>query len=198
MRGGLPVPMRAGLPLLMHAGRSVLVLAALGCSAAALGCAAAPARGPAAGVAGARDVTGIAIVGVDGASAPLGAVLARRPALVSFGAPWCEPCVRELPALERLARDAAACGAAVVGVAVGERADAIAEFSRARHLTYPQYADESFALADALGQRRIPATVVFDGAGKIVFAGDALDARAIAALAGAANNGGPPGTCALR
>ena len=124
----------------------------------------------------------VALVGVDGRAAAFRDVLAGRPALVSFWAPWCEPCVRELPDLERLSRAVAPCGAAVVGVAVGEKAAAIAAFTRARGLGYAQLTDEPFALADALGQRRIPATVVFDGAGRVVFTGDALDARATAAL----------------
>jgi thiol-disulfide isomerase/thioredoxin len=122
-------------------------------------------------------------MGLDGHTTPLEAALGHRPALVSFWAPWCEPCVRELPELERLSHAVAPCGASVVGVAVGERPQAIADFARARRLTYAQFTDEPFKLADALGQRRIPATVVFDGATRVVFAGDALDARATAALA---------------
>jgi thiol-disulfide isomerase/thioredoxin len=165
--------MRARLPLL--AGGLALALGALACAAGPRS--AAPARpnlGPAVG--------DVALVGVDGRPAALRDVLAGRPALVSFWAPWCEPCVRELPDLERLSRAVAPCGAAVVGVAVGEKATAIDVFTRAHGLGYPQLTDEPFALADALGQRRIPATVVFDGAGRVVFTGDALDARATAAL----------------
>jgi thiol-disulfide isomerase/thioredoxin len=169
---------------------SLLVIALTG-----LACAASPPPPPApAARGGARDVTTISIAAVDGAAAPLSTALARKPTLVSFWAPWCEPCVRELPALDRLARDAARCGASVLGVAVGERPDAVAAFARARALGYPQYADESFALADALGQRRIPATIVFDAAGKIVYSGDALDARAVQALAAATH----APSCALR
>jgi len=149
--------------------------------ASAIGCAAgprAPLRAP-----GGAAVDGVALVGADGTSIVLRDALARRPTLVSFWAPWCDPCVRELPDLERLSRAVGPCGAAVVGVAVGEKPAATAAFARARGLHYPQLTDEPFALADALGQRHIPATVVFDGAGRVVFTGDALDARAKAALA---------------
>jgi peroxiredoxin len=160
--------MRPRLPLL------IAVASAIGCAAGPRG----PTHGPQA-----ADVDGVALVGADGKPIALRDALARRPTLVSFWAPWCEPCVRELPDLERLSRAVAPCGAAVVGVAVGEKPAATAAFARARGLDYPQLTDEPFALADALGQRRIPATAVFDAAGRVVFTGDALDARAKAALA---------------
>ena len=69
-----------------------------------------------------------------------------------------------------------------MGVAVGETPEAIAAYTRARALTYPQLTDEPFVLADALGQRRIPATVVFDRGGRVVFQGEAISARATEAL----------------
>jgi len=130
----------------------------------------------------ARDAASVEVLGVDGHAVSLAAVIDHRPTLVSFWAPWCDPCVRELPALERLARAVEPCGGSVVGVAVGERPQTIAPFARARGLTYPQFTDEPFHLADALGQRRIPATVVLDGAARVVYVGEALDAHATAAL----------------
>jgi thiol-disulfide isomerase/thioredoxin len=139
----------------------------------------------------------VAVVDSDGRGATLSAVLGGRPSLVSFWAPWCEPCVRELPVLEKLSRAVAPCGGAVVGVAVGEKPASIATYTRARALTYPQLTDEPFDLADALGQRRIPATVVFDRAGRVVFTGEALDARATAALARALGDAPDAKLCAL-
>jgi thiol-disulfide isomerase/thioredoxin len=177
--------MRARLSLLS-------VVAAL----AALACAARTREGVHA-QRGATDFHDVPLAGVGGGASTLSAVLGRRPALVSFWAPWCEPCVRELPDLERLARALSPCGVTVVGVAVGERPDAIAEFSRQRGLTYPQFTDEQFQLTDALGQRRIPTTIVFDSAQRVVFAGDALDKRATAALAQLLNEPTRAAGCAL-
>ncbi|HVY45602.1 MAG TPA: hypothetical protein VHB21_06965, partial [Minicystis sp.] len=59
-----------------------------------------------------------------------------------------------------------------------------------------QLTDEEFALADALGQRRIPATLVLDGAQRVVFAGDALDDRARAAIARTLPSPKDPTRCA--
>jgi len=150
---------------------SILILVA--------GCATTPP--PAAGAKSA-DLGAIPLGAADGSSVALGPLLGRRPALLSFWAPWCEPCLKELPDLERLARAVAPCGGAVVGVAVGEAPAAVAAFTRARSLTYPQLADQEFLLADALGQRRIPATVVLDGDQRILFVGEALEGKAVAAL----------------
>jgi len=152
-----------------------------------------PPRGPAA-PATPTDFRAVSVRGLSGEAAPLSALLKRRPTLVSFWAPWCEPCVREQPELERLARAAAACGGAVVGVAVGEAPDGIAAFALQKGLTFPQFTDENFALADAIGQRRIPATMVFDDNQQVVFTGEALDAKATAALQAllASRPGAPP------
>jgi thiol-disulfide isomerase/thioredoxin len=144
---------------------------------------------------GAAPAAAIGVRDSDGRNATLSAVLGGRPSLVSFWAPWCEPCVRELPVLEKLSRAVEPCGGAVVGVAVGEKPGSIASYTRARALTYPQLTDEPFMLADALGQRRIPATVVFDRQGHVVFTGEAVDARATDALARALGDSGA--ACAL-
>jgi len=146
---------------------------------------------------GAGDFRAVSVRGLSGDSAPLSAVLERRPTLVSFWAPWCEPCLREQPELERLSHAAQACGGAVVGVAVGEAPDGIAAFARRKGLTFPQFTDENFVLADAIGQRRIPATLVFDDSQRVVFTGEALDAKATATLKSllVSRPGAPP--CAM-
>jgi thiol-disulfide isomerase/thioredoxin len=160
----------------------VLVGAGVGIAAAGSCSGTRPVARPASATNAPGDFRAITVRGLEGASTPLSVVLARRPTLVSLWAPWCEPCVREQPELERLSRAVRACGGAVVGVAVGEPPAAIAAFLHRGALTFPQYTDEPFELADAMGQRRIPATVVFDGAQRVVFAGDALNGKAIAAL----------------
>ena len=160
---------------------SLLALAAT----VAIGCAgkSAPgARAPGQAPPPTTDFHEIPVVSAEGRTAALSTLLAGRPALVSFWAPWCEPCVRELPDLERLARAMSPCGAAVLGVAVGETPATVAAFTHARQLTYPQFTDERFQLADALGQSRVPTTVVFDRAARVVFVGEGLDQRAVAAL----------------
>ncbi len=107
---------------------------------------------------------------------------AGRPALVSLWATWCEACSSEFGALNRLDARARAHGAVVLGVAVGETAPDVATFARARGLRYMQVADPSFEITDALGERRVPTTLVVDRAGRVVFRGGALDEEALRAF----------------
>jgi len=124
----------------------------------------------------------VALVDLTGASERLDGVLRGRVALVSLWATWCEACAQEFDALERLSRRAETRGATVVAVAVGEKREHVAEFVKWRGLTVQQLVDEEFHFADALGARRVPATLVIDRAGNILYSGGALDESALAAL----------------
>jgi peroxiredoxin len=112
----------------------------------------------------------------------LPAALQGRPALVSLWATWCDACKTELDALERLHARAKERGGVVVGVAIGEPRDKVAEFVAAHGLHYEQLVDEDFALADALGERKVPTTLVVDRSGRVVYVGGALDEKALAAF----------------
>jgi thiol-disulfide isomerase/thioredoxin len=123
------------------------------------------------------------VLTLDGSATDLGTVIRGRAAIVTLWATWCDACVSEFDALKRLQAQARARGdAIVVGVAVGEKREAVAAFATQRGLGYAQLVDEDFRLADALGQRRVPATLVVDRAGRIVFRGGALDAAGLAAF----------------
>jgi peroxiredoxin len=106
-------------------------------------------------------------------------------ALVSFWATWCDACTAEVSALNRLEEHVRGSGGMVIGVAVGESREKAAEFARQHGLAYAQLVDEKLALADALGQKRLPATMVLDRRGRVVFVGGALDEKALAAFRGA-------------
>ncbi len=138
------------------------------------------------GVASGSESPGIpraALVTLDGQATDLGRVVGGRVALVSFWATWCTACDRELDALNRLADRTAARGdALVVGVDVGESSETVGAFVRQRGLRYTQVLDPDFRLADALGQRDVPATIVVDRQGHIVYRGEALDGAGLAAF----------------
>ena len=85
-------------------------------------------------------------------------------------------------ARSKLAVRAQTAGAYVLAVSEGEAPATVAAFVRARGLAYPQLVDERFVIADAIGARRIPATLVVDRKGRIVYRGAALDRAALLAL----------------
>jgi thiol-disulfide isomerase/thioredoxin len=145
-----------------------------------IGCAAHPEKPPASSAAPVLPL--VELRTLDGRPARLDETLRGRPALVSLWATWCEACAGEFAALGRLDEAARREGALVLAVAVGEPHLKVATFLRQRGLAYAQLVDEQFLFADALGQKRVPATLVIDRDGRIVFTGGALDDGALAAL----------------
>jgi peroxiredoxin len=125
----------------------------------------------------------VPVVTLSGEPTQVASVAHGRVALVSLWATWCDGCQRELDALNRLDASTAPGGdAIVIGVAVGERRETVAAFVRRRGLRYTQLVDEEYRFADSIGERRVPATLVLDREGRIVYRGDALDARGLDAL----------------
>jgi thiol-disulfide isomerase/thioredoxin len=115
---------------------------------------------------------------LDGTAATLSSELGGRPALINLWATWCEACVAELGALAHLAERTEGSGV-VLAIAVGEKRETVAEFVRRHGLGYARLVDEDFRLGDTLGKGRVPTTLVVDRAGRIVYAGGALDAAAL-------------------
>jgi thiol-disulfide isomerase/thioredoxin len=61
---------------------------------------------------------------------------AGRPVLINLWASWCGPCITEMPALQSFAREQAANGVQVVGIALDD-ADAVRAFVARIGVTYP-------------------------------------------------------------
>ncbi|HTQ02706.1 MAG TPA: TlpA disulfide reductase family protein [Polyangiaceae bacterium] len=154
--------------------RAVVRLAAV---ASLLGACARPPAPPAA----VARLPEVPVLSLDHRMESLPAVTRGRPALVALWATWCTTCAHELGELDRLQARVGG-DALVVGVAVGEPYEHVAEYLRTRRLAYAQLVDEDFKLSDALGARRVPATWVVDRNGAVRYSGGALDARALAAL----------------
>ena len=93
-----------------------------------------------------------------------------RPLLINFWAPWCPPCVKELPALNRFQKDFAAQGWQVVGLAIDEPPP-VRAFLKKLPLDFPvgiagfAGADLSRRLGKADGA--LPFTVILDAAGHV-------------------------------
>lgn len=127
-------------------------------------------------------VPGTPVRALDSTETQLTAALQGRPALITLWATWCDACRDELPALTRVDAWAKQHGAVVVGVAVGEPLEKVASFAATNRIPYQLLVDEEFRFADALGEKRVPATLVVDRTGKITYVGGAVDDRSLAAL----------------
>ncbi|MFM2066469.1 MAG: hypothetical protein RLZZ584_1378 [Pseudomonadota bacterium] len=99
------------------------------------------------------------------------AELRGKPLVVNFWATWCPPCVKEMPELDRFAKDYAAKGWQVVGVAV-DGPTPVREFLQKTPVAFPigLAGFGGAELARDLGNSGggLPFTVVFDAAGKQV------------------------------
>ena len=93
--------------------------------------------------------------------------------VVNFWATWCAPCRREIPLLQQIARERAADGVEVVGIAVDFR-DKVLAYADELQIGYPLLIGEQDALdaAAAFGVDVIgfPFTIFTDNRGRVVFA----------------------------
>ena len=87
-----------------------------------------------------------------------------EPVLLNLWATWCLPCIAEAPQLEELAER----GVPIVGIAIRDEPEAIAEFLEDYGNPYAAIARDDIAeLQLALGSGGLPETFVIDGDGII-------------------------------
>lgn len=90
--------------------------------------------------------------------------------LVNFWATWCAPCVKEMPALERLHRELAGEGLAVLAVSQDrDGAAAVTPFlARIALQDLPVYLDPKGVLGREFALKGLPTTFVIDREGRVV------------------------------
>ena len=93
-----------------------------------------------------------------------------KPLLVNFWAPWCAPCVEELPLLDAFYRARRASGWQVVGLAA-DQPTAVQRFLQASPVSFPvaQAGLAGIQLSRQLGNGAggLPFSVLFDSSGRI-------------------------------
>jgi len=94
-----------------------------------------------------------------------------KPLLVNFWAPWCGPCVKEMPELSALAGELKDKNINVLGVGIDTPTN-IAEFTSKYKIAYPIYIGgmDATDMSRALGNKNggLPYTVLIGADGKVV------------------------------
>jgi cytochrome c biogenesis protein CcmG/thiol:disulfide interchange protein DsbE len=94
---------------------------------------------------------------------------AGKVVVVKFVAKYCEPCIRTLPAIERL--HAKHPEIVIVGVSEDERESEARELVATYKLTFPIVHDNQQVLAARYRVRDLPVTYVLDGKGTVAWVG---------------------------
>jgi cytochrome c biogenesis protein CcmG/thiol:disulfide interchange protein DsbE len=90
-----------------------------------------------------------------------------RIVVLNFWASWCDPCRREMPIFEQVAREYEGRDVSVVGVAWHDDPKAARAFVRKYKITYPIVRDEGDVLSRQLGVNGLPQTFVMDRTGTL-------------------------------
>lgn len=113
------------------------------------------------------SITEIELIKLDGSPTSVGAASKDHPLLVSLWAVWCQPCKRELPALQDISRQRQ--DLAILAVNIGDDHEKVESFMQENGLVISVAIDENGALLEALDAATVPVTVLFDTDGKILW-----------------------------
>lgn len=96
------------------------------------------------------------------------ASLEGKVVLVNFWATWCEPCEREMPAMERLYNSLPRDRFEMVAISIDESRDPVAEFQDQYQLSFPIVLDSDKRVNASYQTMGVPESLLIDSDGKIV------------------------------
>lgn len=105
---------------------------------------------------------------VDGATVEVGGA-SSRVVVVKFVATYCQPCLRTLPAIEKLHQEHPEI--AIVGVDEDEHEAEAKQLASSLHLTFSVVHDAQQVLAARYRVRDLPVTYIIDGKGNVAWVG---------------------------
>lgn len=91
-----------------------------------------------------------------------------RPVMVNFWGSWCEPCAREMPAIQRQYEKWKDKGLVVLGLNLDESNVTVQSFVQQTNVTFPILLDKELLMRDRYAVRYYPTTFFIDPSGKIV------------------------------
>ncbi|WP_395940587.1 thiol-disulfide oxidoreductase ResA [Bacillus sp. HMF5848] len=87
---------------------------------------------------------------------------------LNFWGTWCEPCKREMPAMNRLYEELKDKGIVVIAVNLGESSLAVQKFVDEMGLTFPVLLDKDGEVLEAYNINPIPTSVLIDKSGTVI------------------------------
>ena len=89
--------------------------------------------------------------------------------MINFWATWCPPCVREMPAMQRLYQEFRAKGFEIVAISLDQgNPDDVRDFVQKLSLTYPVVLDAEQKTKGLYRVRALPTTFLVDRKGRVV------------------------------
>jgi peroxiredoxin len=95
--------------------------------------------------------------------------------LVDFWAQWCEPCKKELPQLDRLAKEYAAKGVVIVAVNIDKQRDNAERMVKQLGVSLPVLLDPAGSVAGTYDLPKMPTSFVIDKKGIVRFVNEGFD-----------------------
>lgn len=87
--------------------------------------------------------------------------------LIDFWASWCEPCLRELPELEKLHKQLASRGVVVIGINIDRERKNADELAARLKLSFPLLYDPKGQVAELYDPPKMPTSYVVDQQGVV-------------------------------
>ena len=94
--------------------------------------------------------------------------LEGKATVLCFWASWCEPCIKELPALERLHSILSSRGGRVIGIGIDDSRKNLAKIIAKEGVTFPVLLDESGLAKQRYQVKGVPETFLLNSRNRIV------------------------------
>jgi len=86
---------------------------------------------------------------------------------LNFWGTWCEPCKKEMPAIEKVGKEYKKKGVEILAVNVGESNFQVKNFAKQYHLTFPIMIDTNKEVQKAYGIDPLPTTFLINSKGRV-------------------------------
>lgn len=93
--------------------------------------------------------------------------LRGKAVIMNFWGSWCEPCIREMPALSKAYDEWKDKDVVVLGINFGEDALVVDNFTKRMGVTFPVWLDQKKTVAKSFGVRPLPTTFFINPEGKV-------------------------------